>query len=272
MPSSDCLPLIFYTLASLLVWLHVHLAQLSDPRSSRRGSAHAVYWVRLHPPCFLHPPPFHVSQSHVTFYCGISVCWYVLGWYPNCHTCYVLTPLMTLLKCSDGGTCFAGRNGLSKWCCCIKSGMNFKRCYKNLNGVILMILLYSAFASEMSKNAVFYFYFHFTEWGNFKSWWWVERAGQRGQRFSLCPRPPRACWSPWHWGRIPKCIPVIPALAMYCSSAHSNTPTIWLGLHEFEVLRISTPTLILPPSPLQLESSCRAWDGDFSGPCNTAAH
>ena len=122
------------------------------------------------------------------------------------------------------------------------------------------------------RTQYFYFYFHFTEWGNFKSWWWVERAGQRGQRFSLCPRPPRACWSPWHWGRIPKCIPVIPALAMYCSSAHSNTPTIWLGLHEFEVLRISTPTLILPPSPLQLESSCRAWDGDFSGPCNTAAH
>lgn len=39
--------------------------------------------------------------------------------------------------------------------------MNLKRCYKNLNGVILMILLYSAFASEMSKNAVFLFLFSF---------------------------------------------------------------------------------------------------------------
>lgn len=83
---------------------------------------------------------------------------------------------MTLLKCSDGGTCLAGQNGLT--CrlllvesCCMKSGMNFKRDYKNLKGVILTILLYSAIASEMLKNAGFYFDFDFTERGHFKSWW-----------------------------------------------------------------------------------------------------
>ena len=36
-------------------WLHAHLVQLSGPRSSRADSAHAVYWVRLHPHYFLHP-------------------------------------------------------------------------------------------------------------------------------------------------------------------------------------------------------------------------
>lgn len=42
----------------LCCWLHAHIAQVSDPRSSRRDSAHAVYWVRLHPHCFLHPLHF----------------------------------------------------------------------------------------------------------------------------------------------------------------------------------------------------------------------
>lgn len=46
--------------------------------------------------------------------------------------------------------------------CCIKSGMNFKRDDKNL---------FSAFASEMLKNAGSYFDFDFTEQGHFKSWW-----------------------------------------------------------------------------------------------------
>lgn len=40
------------------MWPHACVSQLSDPRSSKRDSTHAVYWVHLHPRCFLHPLHF----------------------------------------------------------------------------------------------------------------------------------------------------------------------------------------------------------------------
>lgn len=92
---------------------------------------------RFNPCCLLSPPPpplfppppslwrrhAHVSQSHVTFYCGISDCSYVLGWNPGCPTITcLLTPEWDRSKAQMmEHVCSAGRYGLTSPCCDLRS-------------------------------------------------------------------------------------------------------------------------------------------------------
>jgi len=78
-------------------WLHAHLAQLSASRSSRRDSARAVYWTRLHPHCFLHPLHFGAAMFMWVEVTWLSIVEYLtvdmsLGDIPNAPHLLPLTP------------------------------------------------------------------------------------------------------------------------------------------------------------------------------------
>lgn len=90
-------------------WLHAHLAQLSDPRSSRGDSAHAVYWVRLHPHCFLHPLHFGAATLMWVKVMWLSIVEYLtvdmsLGDTQTAPRLLSSDPCLMLSKHSDGGT------------------------------------------------------------------------------------------------------------------------------------------------------------------------
>lgn len=107
--SSDCLLPIFDAWHRCPCdWLHAHLAQLSDPRSSRRDSAHAVYWVRLHPHCFLHPLHFGAATLMWVKVMWLSIVEYLtvdmsLGDIQTTPHLLSFDPWITRLKLSDGG-------------------------------------------------------------------------------------------------------------------------------------------------------------------------
>lgn len=140
MTSSDCLLPNFWRLASLPVWLTA-CTPCTALRSQEQQKRFSPCCLLSPPPPPLFPPPpslwrrhTHVSQSHVTFYCGISDCWYVLGRYPNYPTLTVFWPLNNTVKTLRWWNTFAGRNGLTSPLlrvvhCYVKNGMNFRHTF-----------------------------------------------------------------------------------------------------------------------------------------------